>query len=154
MIYEAIEAAGGATGEADLENINMVYKLEENVMLNILSKDKVLERSKGHGGSTEENTAGAGPGIQLISDDGDAVIYTGGTTGEKSSSKDSWKKVNINTASIAELDTLPGIGEITAESIIKYRQQHGRFEKIEDIMNVPGIKEGKFEKIKGFITTD
>lgn len=159
MIYEAIEAAGGVTEEADTENINMVYELEENVMLNVLSKDRVLEDSKGYENKGYGNMAGgkaaeAGTGIQVINDEGDSVVYTGGRPGEGSSSEDSWKKVNINTASVAELDTLPGIGEITAESIIKYRQQHGKFERIEDIMNVPGIKEGKFEKIKGFITVE
>ena len=154
MIYEAIEAVGGVTEEADIENINMVYKLEENVMLNVLSRDRVLSGKEGQGNLSEEKSTDAGLGIQVIRDEGDSVIYTGGTQDRESSLKDSWKKININTASIAELDTLPGIGEITAESIIKYRQQYGKFEKIEDIMNVPGIKEGKFEKIKSFITVE
>jgi len=56
--------------------------------------------------------------------------------------------VNINTATAAELETLPGIGPKTADTIIEYREANGPFETIEDIMNVPGIGEGTFEKIK------
>lgn len=61
-------------------------------------------------------------------------------------------KVNINKASKEELMTLPGVGESRAESIIKYREDVGAFQNIEDIMQVSGIKEGLFEKIKDLIT--
>lgn len=61
-------------------------------------------------------------------------------------------KVNINKASKEELMTLPGVGESRAESIIKYREDMGAFQNIEDIMQVSGIKEGLFEKIKDLIT--
>lgn len=61
-------------------------------------------------------------------------------------------KVNINKASKEELMTLPGVGESRAESIIKYREDVGAFQSIEDIMQVSGIKEGLFEKIKDLIT--
>lgn len=155
MIYEAIEAAGGATKEADIENINMVYKLEENVMLNILPKDRAFASEKGQSNPGGEKSTDAGGGIQIIRDEGDSLlIYTGGTQGKENSLAALAEKININTASIAELDTLPGIGKVTAESIIKYRQQYGKFKKIDDIMKVPGIKESKFEKIKDFITVE
>ncbi len=55
--------------------------------------------------------------------------------------------VNINTASIEELSTLPGIGQSTAEKIVKYRKDH-KFEKTSDLMEVKGIGQKKFEKIK------
>jgi competence protein ComEA len=60
--------------------------------------------------------------------------------------------VNINTATLEQLDTLPGIGPTYAQDIIDYRNANGLFTKIEDIMNVPGIGEGKFEAIKDLIT--
>jgi competence protein ComEA len=60
--------------------------------------------------------------------------------------------ININTASISELDQLPGIGETRAQDIIIYRDIHGPFEKIEDLMNVPGIGESTFNNIKDYIT--
>lgn len=59
--------------------------------------------------------------------------------------------VNINTADTEELMTLPGIGKVRAAAIIDYRQQMGSFEKIEDIMNVKGIKTGIFSKINSLI---
>ena len=59
--------------------------------------------------------------------------------------------VNINTADTEELMTLPGIGKVRAAAIIDYRQQVGSFEKIEDIMNVKGIKTGIFSKINSLI---
>jgi len=57
-------------------------------------------------------------------------------------------KVNINTADVNKLMTLPGIGEAKAESIINYRQEHGEFKAIEDIKNISGIKDSAFNKIK------
>ena len=60
-------------------------------------------------------------------------------------------KVNLNTASKEELMSLPGVGESRAESIVKYREDVGAFRKVEDIMQVSGIKEGLFSKIKSFI---
>jgi len=59
--------------------------------------------------------------------------------------------VNINTATLEELMTLPGIGKSKAEWIIAYREQTARFESIEDIMKIDGIKEGAFKKVKDFI---
>ena len=61
------------------------------------------------------------------------------------------KLVNINTAGVSELTTLPGIGESRANDIISYRDSNGGFKKIEDIMNVPGIKEAAFSRIKEYI---
>ena len=57
-------------------------------------------------------------------------------------------KVNLNTADKEELMTLKGIGEARAEDILKYREQHGAFRAVEDIMKVPGIKDAAFQKIK------
>ena len=61
--------------------------------------------------------------------------------------------VNINTASAAELDTLPGIGAKTAARIVEYRQKNGPFKKVEELMNVRGIGEKNFLKLKAQIST-
>ena len=61
-------------------------------------------------------------------------------------------KININTAGKEELMTLPGIGEAKAEKILRYREEHGAFRSIEDVMQIEGIKEGVFNKIKEDIT--
>ncbi|EGD52586.1 competence protein ComEA helix-hairpin-helix repeat protein [Thermoanaerobacter ethanolicus JW 200] len=64
------------------------------------------------------------------------------------------EKININTATKEELQTLPGIGPVTAERIIEFRENKGSFKKIEDIMNVPRIGPKMFEQIKDKITVD
>ncbi|HHV74031.1 MAG TPA: ComEA family DNA-binding protein [Thermoanaerobacterium sp.] len=74
---------------------------------------------------------------------------------DKSSSSNATNgKININTATKEELDTLPGIGEVTAQRIIDFREQHGNFQRIEDIMNVSRIGPKLFEQIKDKITVD
>ena len=62
------------------------------------------------------------------------------------------QKINLNTAGKEELMTLRGIGEAKAEAILRYREEQGPFESIEEIMNISGIKEAAFQKIKDDIT--
>ncbi|WKV08777.1 helix-hairpin-helix domain-containing protein [Thermoanaerobacterium sp. CMT5567-10] len=76
------------------------------------------------------------------------------STGGISDVKKADGKININKATKEELDTLPGIGEVTAQRIIDFREQHGNFQKIEDIMNVSRIGPKLFEQIKDKITVD
>lgn len=60
--------------------------------------------------------------------------------------------VNLNTAGAAELDELPGIGEKTADAIIEYRARNGPFEDVEDLLDVPGVGEGKLARLEGLVT--
>lgn len=61
-------------------------------------------------------------------------------------------KVNVNTADLITLQTLNGIGEVKAKAIIEYRNQHGKFKHIDDLLNVPGIGEATLEKLKGLMS--
>lgn len=142
MIYDAIIAAGGLTNKADSENINMAYILNENLMIRVIEKGAASEGEKSDT-SAAANNGSAGSGIEVI-----AGIAQNDSQGNTSDDK---KKVNINTASSEELQTLKGVGESTAAKIIEYRTQNGPFEKIEDIMNIPGIKEAKFNSLKDYI---
>ena len=63
-------------------------------------------------------------------------------------------RVNINTATVSELDALPGIGPTTAQTIVDYRLQHGPFQIIQDIQNVPGIGPATYDRIKDYITVE
>ena len=65
---------------------------------------------------------------------------------------DPQKRVDLNQADLTELQTLPGIGPTTAQRIVEYREENGRFERVEEIMNVRGIGEKKFERFKDLIT--
>lgn len=79
--------------------------------------------------------------------------YVAGQTDDGQNGSREQKTVNINTAGVSELTTLPGIGESRAESIIAYREQHGSFARTEDIMRISGIKDAAYEKIKDRICT-
>jgi competence ComEA-like helix-hairpin-helix protein len=64
------------------------------------------------------------------------------------------KKININFSYASEMELLPGIGKVMAERIVEYREHYGEFRKTEEIMNVKGIGQMKFNKIKNLITID
>lgn len=82
----------------------------------------------------------------------DGISYQIKTEEETSEDPDESTKININTASSSMLQSLPGIGPALSERIIEYREEHGPFHRIEDIMNVSGIAEGRFDQIKDLIT--
>ncbi|MBQ8233805.1 MAG: helix-hairpin-helix domain-containing protein [Lachnospiraceae bacterium] len=89
-----------------------------------------------------------------VSDGEQLYIPTAAEISERKASPEAEKSglVNLNTADISRLCSLPGIGESRAGDIIAYRQEHGVFSDIEEIMQVPGIKESTFEKLKDLIT--
>ena len=64
------------------------------------------------------------------------------------------KSINLNSAGLDELVSLPGIGTSTAEKIIEYRNEKGKFKSVQQIMNVKGIGEKKFQKIKDYLTIE
>lgn len=76
---------------------------------------------------------------------------TSSTLSKENATTDS-SKININTATSAELTTLPGIGDAKATSILQYREEHGNFASIEEIKNVAGIKDGVYTQIEAYIT--
>ena len=86
------------------------------------------------------------------------ALASAASAAQKEESEKSGKKVvaattvNINTASAAELESLPGVGAKTAQRIVDYRQKNGAFKKIEELMNVQGIGEKGFLKIKDCLT--
>lgn len=133
-IVDAIEKAGGATQEADIDAVNLAYVLQDGQKINIPNKK-----------DREKNQAQE----YITSESGNNVIIKGNETSEGKGVK---KKVNINEASQSDLETLPGIGESIASRIIEYREQNGKFTKTEDLQNVKGIGDSKYNKIKDLIT--
>lgn len=128
-ISDAIEEAGGTTKEADLSNVNLAYSLSDGQKVkipNINEKDEEI--------------------IVVEEKAGDNIIIEGNKSKEE--------KININKAAQTEIETLPGIGPSTALKIITYRNEHGEFKNIEDIKNVSGIGDSKFENIKEYICVE
>lgn len=133
-IADAIEKAGGSKENADIKNINLATILEDGMKIHI----PTIEETNTNKDKTTENNENS----QTITETIDNASDTKKTQG----------KVNINTANIEELDTLPGIGPSTASKIISYRQENGKFKNIEELKEVSGIGEAKYEKIKDLIT--
>lgn len=130
-IIDAIDKAGGLKDEADITNINLAYIIEDGMKIHIPSKEEkestIIVESNIDSGTVEQSN-------------------------EIKSNNNKKLKININTATKTDLETLPGIGESTALKIIEYRKKKGKFKLIEDIKQVNGIGENKFNKIKELIT--
>lgn len=135
-VFQAIEAAGGYLPEAALTCVNRAGVLTDGQQLYILTQEE-MERQ----GRDPVEMAGASDG-QMNGSAG-----TGQNTGMTAQVQQD-NRININTADEAQLITLTGIGATRAQAIIAYREENGPFAAIEDIMNVQGIKEGTFAKIK------
>ncbi len=123
-----------------------------------LSKVKGLSKSKitaiqdqitfGSATTTHKSEKSTTPETSATESSGSKAISP---TGSSSGKLAAGQTVNINTASVEELDALPGIGPSKAQAIVDYRNEHGRFNSVEDIQNVKGIKGGEFSKIKDYI---
>ena len=139
-LYEIIDMAGGLTEDAPVEYINMVYSFttDESVYIPFATEDLSSFRSDI---IRQEYT-------DFVTDSSGTVNNASGDFADNTS--DTAGLVNINTASREELMTLPGIGEVTAGAIIAYREVSA-FNTIEDIMNVSGIGEEKFNRIRELI---
>ena len=139
-IIDAVEAGGGFLPEADEACCNLAEAIEDGCQIYIMTKTESCAD-----GQTEKKA-----GIQT-SPDSDLQTTDRNVRSNSAPALDSGL-VNLNTADVAALMTLPGIGESRAKAIISYREQHGAFVKIEDIMKISGIKEAAFSKIKDKIT--
>lgn len=128
-IQELIEAAGGAKQNAQLKAVNRAVMLKDQDKIHIPYKGEKVEKAS--------NFLSTGAGTTTANES---------TSGE--STQNNGEKVNLNTASAADLQKLNGIGQKKAEQIIAYREQNGQFKKIEDLMQVSGIGEKTFAALK------
>lgn len=125
-IVDAIEAAGGEKDEADLNKLNLAYILNDGEKIYVPNKN-------------ENNIIG------------DYITTENGENISSINNKKENLTVNINTATVEELVKIPGVGEATANKIIEYRKENGKFKETEDIKNVPGIGDSKYESMKEMI---
>ena len=123
-IIDVVDLSGGFTSNAVTTNVNLSKKIYDEMVIIIPDKGNVCEVIQNFNNSKEEDNTMKQPNDGLV---------------------------NINTASKEQLLNLTGVGESKADAIIEYRKQN-KFESIEDIMNIPGIKESLFNKIKDEIT--
>ena len=120
-IADAIEKAGGQTEQANIQNVNLAYELEDGQKIYIPNNSEIQADN-----------------LEIIDDSPDGIV--------DQESKE--QTININKADIIELQKLPGIGESLAAAIIKYREENGYFKNLEDLKQVPGIGESKYDSLK------
>lgn len=120
-IFQAVELAGGVTGEADVHSLNQAKPVTDGEMIWVMTAAEAAGKG---------DPAGEDGKPQALEDDG---------------------RVNLNTATKEELMELPGIGAAKADSILAWRKDNGSFTQIEDLMKIEGIKEGVFSKIEDYV---
>lgn len=126
-VVDAVNEAGGFLEEADPERINLAQPLTDGMAFRVPFK-----------------------GEEEVPNDGPAAAFSSGTG--ISGGAGMAAKININTATAAELDTLPGIGPAKAEAIIQYRTEHGPFRHVDELLEVPGIGEKTLQNLRELIT--
>lgn len=124
-VYQVVEMAGGYTQDAASDYLNLAELVADGMKLVVPTRE------------------------ELLSESGESLY---GTAALPSQAAAEPARVNLNTATKEQLMELSGIGEARAGDIIRYREDHGGFQAIEDIMKVPGIKDAAFQKIKDRVT--
>lgn len=128
LLNDAISLAGGLRQDAASDHLNLVMTINGNMSIYIPTNEEVME--------------------DLYHSE--VIIHDSVSSESPTGSEVSSDKVNINSASRAELMTVPGIGEVTADAIVSYRDSHGSFKSVDELMNVDGIGQGKFNKFKEY----
>lgn len=127
-VFEAVKAAGGFTKEADVQWLNQAALVADGEKIQIYTMEETAEM-KAQGESS--------PDAGEVSSD---------------NKEEASGKINLNTASLEELQRIPGIGQVRAQAILDYREESGKFQNVEEIQEVPGIKGKTFEKMEEYIT--
>lgn len=131
-VQDALDAAGGLLASANSNALNLAALLEDGQQLDVPYKD-----------GEEPSETSSSPDLPGTDEP---------TQNDSSTENSDADLVNINTATLEELDSLPGIGPTTAQKILDYREANGPFSVIEDIQNVSGIGPSTFDDIKELIT--
>lgn len=128
-VTDAIKAAGGLTAQADKKSINLAQKISDEEVIYV---------------------ANQGEDISVIS----TPSPSSATTDASGSKEETTEKINLNTATLADLQTISGIGQKRAQDIIDYRDNNGGFKSVDDLTNVSGIGEKTLEKLKSEVSVD
>ncbi|HAQ5981028.1 TPA: competence protein ComEA [Enterococcus faecium] len=124
-VYDVLKRAGGLLEEADSDRINFSAKIEDQQVLYIPAVGEEPPEHLNQSASPE---------------------------GKQSTADTEPSKININTASPSELQQIPGIRSVKAQEIIRFREENGSFQKVEDLQEISGIGEKTVEKLKNFVT--
>ena len=148
-ISDAIDKAEGLKENADTKNINLAFKLEDGMKIYIPTIGESREQNE-QNGQSQNQTLMDETSKYVTSSSG--VVQEEQTNGQSEQKKN--EKININTATQTQLETLPGIGPSTSLKIVNYRKENGKFKNIEEIKEVSGIGDVKYENIKDLICVE
>lgn len=140
-VVDVINKAGGLTKKADTSTVNLAKIVTDEMVIIIYSKEEIENLKK------ESSSNNKIPSCLCPIIENDANIKEN----EPEDETNEEEKINLNTASIEKLKEVPGLGQTKAEAIIKYRQEYG-FKQIEDLLNIDGIGNTTYEKIKNYFT--
>lgn len=135
-LADAVEKLGGLTKNADTNNINLAMKLEDEKHYIIPKEGEVIQNNSDSSQVTSNK---------------DNNNQANNSSNNATQTDSQGNKININTADLKQLDDIPGVGEATANKILSYRDENGEFKSIEEIKNVNGIGDKKFENMKDLI---
>lgn len=138
-VHDAIDAAGGPTAKADLNGVNLAAKLEDG--------SEVFVPERGKPVANGDLGIPTGPVTQKPG----AGSVGSGSKGSRAIESKKPSVVSLNTATASQLDSLPGVGPATAAAILEYRNSHGGFATVEELMGVKGIGPKKFAKMRPFL---
>jgi competence protein ComEA len=144
-INDGLVAAGGATSAANLDVINLATVLNEGEQIYVPKRGEkphvITNRPQAGGAGGAGGVGGAAGGVSGVGGAAGAGGAGGATNGAAS------QQININLASVVELEQLPGVGPATAKAIVAYREKFGAFLKVEDLLKVRGIGPAKLSEI-------
>ncbi len=143
-VQDVIEKSGGLLENANLNTINLSKKLEDEMVIIIYTKEEIDQFMQEETRTLKQENTCVCPKVT-----NNACVEKTVTNQEETVIS---KKVSLNHGTREDFESLTGIGPSKAESIIQYRNEHGKFETIEEIKNVSGIGESTFEKIKDNLT--
>ncbi|MDO5025887.1 MAG: ComEA family DNA-binding protein [Trueperella sp.] len=122
-VADAIELAGGLTPQADMDRINLAAEVADGEHIHVLAVDEAGTNDGGTSGASGANSAGNNKSV-----------------------------VNLNKASAEQLETVPGIGPVTAQTIVQWRNENGKFASVDQLIEVPGIGAKTLERLRPYVT--
>ncbi|MGV3714178.1 ComEA family DNA-binding protein [Pseudolysinimonas sp.] len=153
----SVVAPGGRETEAPVPATAAIYvhilgEVTRPGLYELRDGDRAVDAVAAAGGFTEAADAGGLNLARFVSDGEQIIVPAVGETSAASPGVASDGRVNLNTADAAALDTLPGVGPATAAKILAWRERNGRFESVEDLLDVGGIGEAKLEALRDLVT--
>jgi competence protein ComEA len=130
-MQDAIQAAGGLTNQADQAAVNLAARLKDGEKVVVPAVGALSSVPK----PVESSSEGSQPGSQ---NNPESVSFP----------------IDLNLATLEELDALPGIGPTRAQDILRYREEHGGFKTVEELKEIPGIGDATFDRLKEYITVE